>query len=171
MDNFFVKYILVFVGKCLNKDVYRFLYVYQLKGISKIDLDKLAKVFVENWLANKKITASHDLLEKCRGANQACMIISASLDIIVNAVCHQLEINTFYASELEFVDGIATGYLATDMLGNKHKIEEIVNLSEIEMVVTDNISDFNLVSMAKKSFILSKEKISIFGNQKTLMWM
>lgn len=168
LNNWFIKYAFVFLGKSLNKDIYRFLYVRQLKGMSRIELDKLANEFVESWLIGKEITVSHELLMKCKNNNQTCLIISASLDVVVCAICKKLGVDAFYASRLEFVDGIATGYLATDMLGNKHKIEEIVNLSEIEMVVTDNISDFHLVSMAKKSFILSKEKNIDFWKSKNI---
>ncbi len=168
LNNRLIKYAFVLLGKLVNKDIYRFLYVRQLKGMSKIELDKLANEFVESWLIGKEITVSHELLMKCKNSNRTCLIISASLDVIVCAICNKLDVDTFYSSELEFVNGIATGYLATDMLGNKHKIKEVVNSSEIEMVVTDNVSDFNLVSLAKKSFVLSKEKNIAFWRSKNI---
>ncbi len=61
----------------------------------------------------------------------------------------------FFASKLEFKNGICTGRISNDLLGAKNKIFEYEN---IDLVVTDNLSDLELVKKSSKSIILSTPK-------------
>jgi phosphoserine phosphatase len=151
-----IKLFLVALGKVISLDIYRFLYIYSLKGTEKVTLIEAASDFYEYVLQYKKIDATHQLLERSKRQNSVDVLYcSASLDIIVQVISERLG-GRYYASSLSFSsDGICSGFLSNDLLGKKNVIFEG---KEIELTVTDNISDLELLKISKNSFILSKEK-------------
>lgn len=82
------------------------------------------------------------------------MLCSASLDIVVSHIAKKLKVE-YIASELEFNNEICTGKIIKDLLGIKDKI---IDAQKIELVVTDNTSDLELIMKSPKSVILSTSK-------------
>ncbi|MGL5490994.1 MAG: HAD family hydrolase [Shewanella sp.] len=159
LKNKIVKKIVVLLGKLINKDIYRLFFIYQLNGMTKDELLERASSFVEVVLDNKKNTQIHEILEREKKLGSTCVIVSASLDVIVEAVSAHLGIDMFYASELMYEDNKSTGRLKYDLLGEKSNLSFIKeNNDDLECVVTDNISDLLLVKMARTSVILSRLK-------------
>lgn len=151
-----IKLLLVALGKVMFLDFYRYFFIYSLKGVERVTLIKAANEFYDTVLQFKRIDATHQILERLK---QQCgvdvLYCSASLDIIVQVISERLG-GLHYSSSLSFShDGICSGFISNDLLGKK---DILFKGKEIELTVTDNISDLELLKISKNSFILSKEK-------------
>ncbi|MGL5990784.1 MAG: hypothetical protein ACRCZT_03810 [Plesiomonas sp.] len=155
-----IKIPLIALGRVISLDIYRSLFIYSLKGVERTILVKAANEFYDHVLQYKKIDATHQMLENLKQQNGNDIIYcSASLDIIVQVISERLG-GRHQSSLLSFSpDGICLGFLSKDLLGKKDTLFEDI---DIELTVTDNISDLALLKMSKSSFILSKEKYLSF---------
>jgi phosphoserine phosphatase len=119
-----------------------------LKGESKDDLSIFSKIFVETFLATKQKAACMDLL---LAEPQNALLISASLDPVINAIANKLNV-AGYSSILEYnKENLCTGKLLVDLKGIKSKK---VGPTELELVVTDNMSDIDLIKNSKISYLV-----------------
>jgi phosphoserine phosphatase len=151
-----IKLLLVALGKVISLDIYRSLFIYSLKGIERTTLIEAANDFYEHVLQYKKIDVTHQLLERSKQQiGVDVLYCSASLDIIVQVISERLG-GRYQASSLSFSsDGICSGFLSNDLLGKK---DVSFKDMDIELTVTDNISDLALLKISKNSFVLSKKK-------------
>ena len=152
LNSLIVKFSILLLGKLVGRDIYRELFVKLLKGFSKERLQKTSEKFYNEFLLDKKIDYTFNLINSM--PLNSIILCSASLDIVVEHIAKMLNAN-FFASELEFKNGICTGIINNDLLGEKNKIFEHEN---IDLVVTDNLSDLELVKKSSKSIILSNPK-------------
>ena len=152
LNSLIVKFSILLLGKLVGRDIYRELFVKLLKGFSKERLQKTSEKFYNEFLLDKKIDYTFNLINSM--PLNSIILCSASLDIVVEHIAKMLNAN-FFASELEFKNGICTGRINNDLLGEKNKIFEHEN---IDLVVTDNLSDLELVKKSSKSIILSNPK-------------
>lgn len=149
------------LGKLINKisitffkkEFSRNLHLKSLSNINKDELYKEAILFTEIFLNKKKINYTHNILEKLKNKNKDIYLISASIDPVVEAISKHLNVK-FISSELLYIDNICQGSLKKDLLGNKHNLN-FINLS---LVVTDNISDYQLCRMSEQSLIIINSK-------------
>ncbi|MCH7340647.1 HAD family hydrolase [Acinetobacter higginsii] len=162
--NFFVtKVFLIVLGRILKKDCYRYFYISLLKGYHYDDLAKYVDQFYQEFLIGKKIEFTFNLLDGF--VDKADVILcSASLDIIVEKVANNLGVE-YFASHLAFKNNVCLGLLESDLLFSKHELFSDV---EIDCVITDNLSDYNLVKRAKNSIILSNKKNVIFWEERNI---
>lgn len=146
--------------KLFNYDFLRILKLRKLKGLKRNKLEKLANDYVKNYLSKNRIKYTHNKLEEHkRNKNDDIIIISASLDFIVEEIAKQLNINKYFSTQLEYKDKICQGKIKRDLLGKKVRIlKEFINEYDYIIVYTDSKSDFNLVKNVDESYIISKEK-------------
>ncbi|MFH7906812.1 HAD family hydrolase [Enterobacter cloacae] len=149
-----IKYILIIMGRVLHKDIYRYLYIKKLKGFKKIELEDIANEFYRDKLDRLKILSTFNIINNEKN-NYKFILASASLNIVIEAIIKNEKIfeGIAYSSNLDFKNDICTGKLSQDLLGNKHKY-----FSEVNWVITDNISDLKLAKKSEKVTILSKPK-------------
>lgn len=81
------------------------------------------------------------------------MLASATIDIVAEKIANEFSVN-YISSKLGYYDGICSGKLFLDLLGKK---EKFIN-HDVDLVVTDNVSDLALVKKANSSVILSTDK-------------
>ena len=146
------RFLILLLGKLVGRDIYRELFVDLLKGFSKESLEKSSERFYNEFLIEKKVDYTFNLINSM--PLNSIILCSASLDIVVEHIAKMLNAD-FFASKLEFKNGICTGRISNDLLGAKNKIFEYEN---IDLVVTDNLSDLELVKKSSKSIILSTPK-------------
>lgn len=147
-----VKIIILLLGRILGRDIYRELFVGLLKGFTRQDIEFLSEKFYKNFLLKKRIDYTFDIFKKINA--DEILLCSASLDVVVAHIANELNVD-FFASELEFKNGVCTGKISKDLLGVK---DQILENKKIELVVTDNLSDLSLVKKSSKSVILSTPK-------------
>lgn len=162
--NFFVtKVFLIVLGRILKKDCYRYFYISLLKGYHYDALAKYVDQFYQEFLIGRKIEFTFNLLDGF--VDKADVILcSASLDIVVEKVANNLGVE-YFASHLSFKNNVCLGLLESDLLFSKHELFSDV---EIDCVITDNLSDYNLVKKAKNPIILSNKKNLIFWEERNI---
>lgn len=146
------KVVVLLIGKLIGRDIYRELFVGLLEGFTRNDLEKLSENFYYNFLLKNKIDYTFQIFNKI-DVNEI-VLCSASLDIVVAYIAYDLKVD-FFASELEFKNEICTGKICKDLLGVKNSI---LGNKKIDLVVTDNLSDLELVMKSSESVILSTSK-------------
>lgn len=161
LDFFVIKFFILSLGKVVGKDIYRYLYISLLNGVSRKELLFFSKKFYSDFLITKKINFTFEMIETI-SQDSEIILCSASLDIIVYEISKRLNVK-FIATQLVFEDDICTGKIESDLLGNKNNL--FLN-NEIDTVITDNLSDYKLVKLAKKSVILSTQKNVRFWESK-----
>jgi phosphoserine phosphatase len=149
-----IKYMLIIMGRFLHKDIYRYLYIKKLRGFKKTELEGIANEFYRDKLDRLKIVSTFNVINE-EIKNYKFILASASLNIIIEAIIKNENIfeGIAYSSILDFKNDICTGKLSQDLLGNKHKY-----FSEVNWVITDNVSDLELAKKSEKVTILSKPK-------------
>lgn len=154
-----------FVWRCLNRcskmfvhlDLTRMVAVYYLKGYSKQQLIKDVSQFYCNDLSKKINEEVLDLMSsyKMRG-NYRIVIASATLDIIANYISNRIGVKEWYATSLCYNQNVCTGKYENDLLGNKASL--FLNNDDIELVVTDDISDVHLLQLSRNCVIVTYPK-------------
>lgn len=139
-------------------DFVRQMGIYMLKDESQKNLELKAKQYVIDRLEYKKNIEIHTMLERYKEEKKEIVLISGSLDFIIKAIASELHIDRHYATILRYSDNLATGKIDIDLLGGKDFIVENNFNDQPYIVVTDNLSDLNIVKGSQKSYILSKEK-------------
>lgn len=130
-------------------------YYSKLNGFSKETLFKLAEKFYFDFLINKKIDFSHDLLEKYKKQNTKIHLVSATIDPVCFVIANELNIDHYYSSELNYDQRkICMGILEKDLAGIKSKI---IGEKNIGVVITDNLSDIDLINNSERIYIISKK--------------
>ncbi|CFR04472.1 haloacid dehalogenase-like hydrolase [Yersinia kristensenii] len=151
----FVKNLLILLGKALRKDLYRILYIRTLAGKSKYDLYTLALHYYDDVLKYTEISEVHDLIIKNKDIYNY-RLCSASLDIIIGAVVERnvLFDKEYISSKLGYDKSeVCTGKLICDLLGNKAR-----EFDSPDWVITDNVSDLDLIRKSKRSTVISRQK-------------
>lgn len=147
-----VRYSLLALGKLIQVDLYRYLYIYLLRGVEYTELQMFSSMFYDRILSTRKIEEVCDLISYIN-KEYKIVLCSASLDVVVAEVARRFEIVEWHSSMLNIRDGKCLGTLAVDLLGNK-----AVLFDNVDWVLTDNMSDLELVRKSIKSTIVSKQK-------------
>lgn len=153
LNIFIIKYLILLTGKVTGRDVYRLLYIYQLRGMEYSELDMAAENFVNYYLHDKIISETHELLAEELNKGTRVLLCSASLEPIIKVIAKKLGVLEYKCSSLCYEDSKCRGKLERDLLGRKH-----VHFGKINLVVTDNLSDLRLVQQSENSFIVAKQK-------------
>jgi phosphoserine phosphatase len=109
-----------------------------LKGHQRSELEASANLFFETIRPIKDV---HDFLSSLRADYDRAVIMSSSLDFIVESACERLGFDAAFGTRLSYIDGSCDGTIAEDLLGNKHTIilREFTGMDCA--LVTDNRED------------------------------
>ena len=86
------------------------------------------------------------------------ILVSSSLDVVIKVIAERNKFN-WASSQMEVLNGIATGKLKNDLTGKKQIVAtQIMKEMGIQklMVITDNRTDKELVEMADERYIVIK---------------
>ena len=136
--------------KLFTVDFTRAYFLHYLKGYSKHNLEMAVDNFFTDTLTHKKRKWVIDELTQLRNDGKTIVLVSATIDVIAKRIADEFSVE-YISSILSFRDDICSGRLERDLLGNK---ESFIN-DDIELVVTDNVSDLALAKKATRSIILS----------------
>lgn len=148
-----------FLRHFFHFDLTRILALYFLRGFSKDVLSQKADEFVNSFLITKKNNDVINALNKLKENRSNVMIMSATIDIVAKAIAKSLQVKHFYSSSLKYDDSICCGYLVHDLLGNKSSFLKD-NIS-IAAVFTDDLSDADILELAKEKNIIIYKKTSL----------
>ncbi|HDM8144057.1 TPA: haloacid dehalogenase-like hydrolase [Vibrio harveyi] len=160
--SFNIAYIRSLPFKVINKlslsicdfDLVKYLSIRLLKGIEKKTLYRWSEEFYDNYLVHRKIERVHTLMNTYKEMNAHIYFISATIDCVAQIVSNRLGADTVVSSQLQYDNGIATGYLKKDIYGNKHSLFT----HQFDCYVSDNFNDLELLTSSKDYVIVSKQK-------------
>lgn len=143
------------VQRLANYDLARDRLIASLAGEPGQELGAVARDYARQVLPRLANAQVHDRLTRHRLAGERIVLVSSSLDLVVEPVAELLGVE-YRASTLEFADGICTGRLVRDLTGGKADIAH--GLADGHptrfTVYTDNRSDRDLVAMADEAIII-----------------
>lgn len=109
-----------------------------LAGYDHHQLLEAADIFLETI---KPIDEVVDRVRQLQTQTDRTLLVSSSLDFIVERACNKLGFDGFRATKLDYADGICQGRITNDLLGVKHiLIAREFSANECTLV-TDNKSD------------------------------
>lgn len=164
--NYLVRFILKILFE-LKFDVNRRIAIKFLAGYARDDLlDKADVVVRENFNFNKDVLS---VIEYCKDNNIPVYLVSASLDFIVESISKFLDVN-WYASTLEYPEGICNGRISQDLLFSKAKvIQGVENKPSCDSLIfiSDNVEDLKILSDLNYGFgYYSKKNSRLFKRNK-----
>ena len=143
-------------------DITRKVAVRFLAGYHIDELKSAAGNFYKQFLYEREIIYTQTLLKEYRNTDKRLILASASLDFIVERVAKELEIDTFRATKLCYDSNqICLGKIKKDLLGKKlAAVKELMSFEKgINILITDNWSDKNLLDYMDNSIIISNTKM------------
>ncbi|MGL4934737.1 MAG: HAD-IB family phosphatase [Cetobacterium sp.] len=155
--NIFVKGFNKVFYKVLKKDLVRIIFTFFLKNEKVKDIEIAVENFYNNFLKSREKEISLNLLKKYKLEGYDLVIISGTYQFIAKKIGKKLKITKVYGTLLEEKKGKYSGRLKLDMLIYKEKIiREILNenSNSILHLLTDNITDYNLVKYTEKANIV-----------------
>lgn len=161
--SFFDKLRKTFIWKVINKitrtylhvDITRIIALRFLKGYSRLQLSEGADMFYESYLMKHLNDNVVDTIKVLR-INPSCnvLIASATIDVVAEVIARKMQINTWYSSELCYIDGICQGKLSKDLLGKKNVFIQEIQNQTIDSVYTDDFTDIPLLKEARQKNII-----------------
>ncbi len=143
--------------KIINIDFLRLFSVKIIRNEKREKLVDYSFYLIDYFLT--PITVTQNLLRSLKKDDYGIILISASFDFIVEAVADKLDVQEWYATQLKYHNNLITGDIEFDIYGQKHQIiDKHRNGIEELIVITDNLSDKDLVCLASKTYVLSKKK-------------
>ncbi|MGE0587553.1 MAG: haloacid dehalogenase-like hydrolase [Cyclobacteriaceae bacterium] len=152
--------VLTILNRIFSGDLNRALILKLISGFHESTLSIAARKFYNAFLSTRRNEKIFDLL-KGYERDSKIVLVSSSINPVVQMVARANGFNHFIASILETNQGKYTGNLSTDLAGKKqHHVQDVMlneGFDEL-IVITDNRSDKILVKMADKSHIVIKSE-------------
>jgi HAD superfamily phosphoserine phosphatase-like hydrolase len=152
-----VFYFLAALHRFLSLDLHRWALVRSLKGYERTQLTEVAQAYAAEMLPRTAISETQNRLDEHRAAGDRVVIVSNSLDVVVEAVAEQFGVE-WYASRLGYRDDRCNGRIEHDLTGRKASlVASLVENQPVAPVIhayTDNLSDRDLVEAADRPTII-----------------
>ena len=145
------KYANLLLYRLFRYDMHRRLAARHLKGMTRTELEQKAEQFYQSYLLPRKIENVWRVLPK-----ENIVIASGTLDVIANTVAKHIGAYKVYASRLQYKNDVCTGTLS-DILLTKHL--HIAGIEHFD-IITDNLTDAELVNKAEKATIVTYNNLS-----------
>lgn len=125
-----------------------------LAGIPRNELETAAAAFTKNL---RPINTVQTRVNEYRKLGYEPVLLSSSLDFIVDSVAQLLAIETVHATELNYRDDICLGTIKQDLLHAKANVIKHHYKGTDSTFITDNRTDFNCATEVSK-FIAVHQK-------------
>lgn len=132
-----------------------------LSFLKDFDVNKVkneADLFVENFLDKRKIEQLHQHLHEHLEKKHHVVLLSASIEPIVEAIAKHLKVNAFFSTRLGIHNEYYNGKLEFDMEGKKKNkfIEQYSTVNEKYVYFySDNKEDIDLLSVVDEPIVIS----------------
>jgi len=140
-------------------DVGRRILLALLRGIHRDQLAELSTEFVSSFLTHRKISESHEYLDRAKRRGDAVLLASASIDPVVEAIAAKLGVRAV-SSRLGYDrHGRCRGTLELDLTGRKVAAIRAMLLPGMALtVLTDNRCDRPLLELADEPIVFLRRE-------------
>jgi len=150
-------WLLGLIYRATGVDLPRRAVIASLTGEPEGKLRSAARDYVRSHLSARAIAETQARLARHRSAGDRIVLISNSLDPVVEAIADRLGVE-WKASRLGIRDGRLTGGLAIDLTGRKLEVARTILAEHAPrprlVVYTDNLSDLALVEAADEAVVI-----------------
>jgi phosphoserine phosphatase len=144
-------YLLAALHRFLSLDLSRWAMARSLRGYDRKQLAEAARTYAAEMLPRAANAETQNRLAEHRAAGDRVVIVSNSLDVVVEAVAEQFGVE-WHASRLGYCDDRCNGRIEHDLTGRKGGVvASLVEGQPVAPVIhayTDNLSDRDLVEAA-----------------------
>lgn len=136
-------------------DIIRAIGIHRLRGFSQEELNCLGETFYDTYLIRKRISSVFKMVdeEKCRG--KRIILASATMDFLSDIIKRKTGADFCIGTELSYINGICTGRIAKDRLGEKITALKSAGISfPVDLTITDNITDCELLCLSERKTII-----------------
>jgi HAD superfamily phosphoserine phosphatase-like hydrolase len=152
-----VFYLLAAIHRFGYLDLFRWATARSLKGCDRAKLAEAARAYATEVLPRKAISVTQNRMAEHRAAGDRVVIVSNSLDVVVEAVAGIIGIEG-YSSRLGYQGDHCNGRIEHDLTGRKAavvaKLVQDQPASPVIHAYTDNLSDRDLVLAADRPTII-----------------
>ena len=146
-----LRYALIALSVYSGRDLHKKIAVRLLKGISEIEIDALARVFVRNYLNSRKIVEAHQRLKELCDDGSEIVLCSSSIEPVVSAVASELKVGNFTCTTLEYNGNVLTGQIKEDITGKKvEALSKYLGVAVPDHAISDNRDDLSLLLVARQ---------------------
>lgn len=135
---FYLRYRL---GNLTTKDLGR--EVRALRGVSVEELKRIAQSAWENWERRDLYPEIEGHLRRCVESGAFTAFASTSFDLILEPIARELGITEIVASQLEIVDGVATGWVASDPCYAEVKARRVAELLRHRGIASSEVAFYS----------------------------
>lgn len=148
-------YLGAIMHRLAGQDIARRRLIAALAGEPRQRLAAVASDYARHALPGRANAAVHERLERHRASGDRIVLVSSSLDVVVDPIAELLGAE-YRASTMEFVDDVCTGRLTRDLTGNKAAVVRDLAVGQPMRlsVYTDNRSDRELVAIADDATVV-----------------
>jgi len=152
-----VFYLLAALHRFASLDLFRWATARTLKGCERAELTEAARAYATTVLPQIAIAVTHNRLVEHRAAGDRVVIVSNSLDVVVEAVAEQISVE-WHSSRLGFRGERCNGRIEHDLTGRKAGVVATLIQDQSTLPVvhayTDNLSDRDLVLAADRPTVI-----------------
>ncbi|BDA96655.1 haloacid dehalogenase-like hydrolase [Citrobacter portucalensis] len=131
------KYIKTTYGMSCNE-----LSLYAIKYVEQLELDQVILKFINKYREDYEL-----------------YFVTASLDIIASQLANRLKICGYYASELNYIEGVSVGCLKIDLLDKKDSVLSSILSGENQVtMISDNFGDYDIMKSCNDAWAVARDK-------------
>lgn len=147
-----------------NYLLYKILLVNGLKGMHVRNIQKNARKYYDEQIKGNFIRPTIKLIEKLRRDGYRIILLSGGSKLYIDYFAKRYGIEDVISTELETKDGLLTGKIAKDCMGEEKvkMLREYISKYKLEVSfeigISDSSSDIPMLDLCKRKIILSKER-------------
>lgn len=152
-------WVIVFLEKLSKKDYHKKIVTSLFRNRTVIEVSEWAESFFESYLRSRSISQTNNILKQYKSSK--IVLISSTLYPIAEVIAKKTGINDFIATSMEIVGSKYTGKILLEVAGQKKELLRDKFTGDdftLEMVVTDNLTDFNLMASADRKIAVCYDK-------------
>ena len=157
--------------KAFNEVFYR-----NYKGLSRDRLRFLADEHFEKIMKPNIFVEGLDLVRQCREAGCQIVLVSGSLDFIIEPLANYLKVDEWITNRLEMIEGIATGRLQRPVMAGAVKskwMREHAKRQDIDLdasfAYSDSFSDYPMLSVVGHPTVINPD-LQLKNTARSLDW-
>lgn len=144
--------------------IYKYVLVYATRGIPEYKLWEYGQMFYKYKIKKNLIPKTIELIKSFEHEGYENIIVSGGSKYYIRFFSDEYGINAIKTAEIKMKNGISTGFLINDCLGD-NKVEclkqfECESRDEVsfEYAISDSVSDIPLFFLCRKQIVISKRE-------------
>lgn len=159
-----------------NQSLAKRLKCYQLKGLSKLYLEKMAKCYYDEVIRPNLIPKMVDELEKLKDSYKI-YLVSGGYDLYLNYFVKEFSLDGCISTKIKFEDGVCTGTFDGKDCMNFNKVKLLDHFFKVKpnhvIAYSDSKSDLPMLRWADEGIVVIKNNRGNWNNHynfKEIVW-